>query len=47
MNRITIFAIALLRVCPSFAQKKALFNGNNLDGWTVYGTEKWYVEDGY
>ena len=21
-------------------------NGENLDGWKVYGTEKWYVEDG-
>ena len=28
------------------AQKKSLFNGENLDGWTNYGTEKWYVEDG-
>ena len=29
------------------AQKKVkLFNGKNLDGWTVYGTEKWYVKDG-
>ena len=24
----------------------SLFNGQNLDGWEVYGTEKWYVEDG-
>jgi hypothetical protein len=23
-----------------------IFNGKNLDGWTVHGTEKWYVEDG-
>ena len=23
-----------------------LFNGKDLSGWTVYGTEKWYVEDG-
>ncbi|TDN95123.1 uncharacterized protein DUF1080 [Salegentibacter sp. 24] len=23
-----------------------LFNGKDLDGWQVYGTEKWYVEDG-
>ncbi|MCR9064888.1 MAG: DUF1080 domain-containing protein [Cytophagales bacterium] len=32
----------------SYAQKKSskLFNGKNLDGWTVYGTEKWYVKDG-
>ena len=28
------------------AQTKSLFNGENLEGWTVYGTEKWYVEDG-
>lgn len=24
----------------------SLFNGKNLNGWEVYGTEKWYVEDG-
>lgn len=23
-----------------------LFNGQNLDGWRIHGTEKWYVEDG-
>jgi len=28
------------------AQEKTLFNGENLDGWTIYGTELWYVEDG-
>jgi len=22
-----------------------LFNGKDLSGWTIYGTEKWYVED--
>ena len=33
----------------SFSQEqtsKELFNGINLDGWIVYGTEKWYVSDG-
>ena len=25
---------------------KALFNGKNLDGWQIHGTEKWYVSDG-
>ncbi len=30
----------------AFAQQTTLFNGENLDGWTIYGTEKWYVEDG-
>ncbi|WP_273568365.1 3-keto-disaccharide hydrolase [Maribacter halichondriae] len=29
-----------------FSQQKQLFNGENLEGWTIYGTEKWYVEDG-
>lgn len=28
------------------AQSVSLFNGENLDGWEVFGTEKWYVEDG-
>ncbi|WP_228527777.1 3-keto-disaccharide hydrolase [Pararhodonellum marinum] len=23
-----------------------LFNGKDLTGWEIYGTEKWYVEDG-
>ena len=23
-----------------------LFNGNDLSGWIIHGTEKWYVEDG-
>jgi len=23
-----------------------LFNGKSLDGWKIYGTEKWLVEDG-
>ena len=28
------------------AQTKSLFNGTDLSGWTIFGTEKWYVEDG-
>lgn len=28
------------------AQEKTLFNGKDLTGWTIYGTEKWYVENG-
>jgi hypothetical protein len=26
--------------------KTALFNGKDLTGWKVYGTEKWYVQNG-
>ncbi|MDD2380490.1 MAG: DUF1080 domain-containing protein, partial [Mariniphaga sp.] len=25
---------------------KPLFNGKNLDGWKIHGTEKWYVDNG-
>jgi hypothetical protein len=28
------------------AQSKSLFNGKNLDGWEIHGTEKWYVDKG-
>lgn len=27
-------------------KQKKLFNGKDLTGWTVHGTEKWYVENG-
>ncbi len=38
--------IALLFSLVVLAQEQSLFNGNDLSGWTIYGTEKWYVEDG-
>ena len=41
----SFLAIALLSVIGVQAQTD-LFNGKNLDGWEVYGTEKWYVQDG-
>jgi len=45
------FSIPFLVLTFSFissvnAQTTDLFNGENLDGWTVFGTEKWYVNDG-
>src|SRR5690606_12278674 len=40
-------SVALLfMIVPMMAQEKSLFNGKDLTGWTIYGTEKWYVEDG-
>ena len=27
-------------------KKEKLFNGKDLSGWTIHGTEKWYVQDG-
>ena len=26
--------------------KQSLFNGEDLTGWNIHGTEKWFVEDG-
>ena len=33
-------------ISGSKLEYKDLFNGKDLNGWIVYGTEKWYVEDG-
>ena len=37
---------ALLIAGAAYGQTTSLFNGKNLEGWHIYGTEKWYVEDG-
>lgn len=30
-----------------YSQKQtSIFNGKNLTGWTVHGTEKWYIQNG-
>jgi hypothetical protein len=46
----TILLVAAILICFSAsvnAQKsKSIFNGKNLKGWVVHGTEKWFVEDG-
>jgi hypothetical protein len=42
-----LFTLVLLTSTVSYAQKaKKLFNGKDLTGWAVHGTEKWYVEKG-
>ena len=35
-----------IKIKPLPSSYLSIFNGENLDGWTIYGTEKWYVEDG-
>jgi len=48
MKKLTLLATALL-FCGQgliYAQTESIFNGKDLKGWTIYGTEKWYVEDG-
>jgi hypothetical protein len=47
MKKLLLLAAAVFISSPLlFAQKQSLFNGKDLEGWKVYGTEKWYVEDG-
>ena len=53
MKKIFLALLFILSIvsCKTTAQttnsnsKTQLFNGNNLNGWEIYGTEKWYVED--
>ena len=42
-NLLIVFAFISLSAA---AQNKSLFNGKDLTGWKIYGTEKWYVEKG-
>ena len=41
-----IFSLLMLGGSLLSAQEIELFNGADLNGWTVYGTEKWYVDNG-
>jgi hypothetical protein len=45
-KKITILGLMLFTVSGILAQSVSLFNGKDLSGWKIYGTEKWYVEDG-
>lgn len=48
MKKYTLFLLTMF-FCGHLqimAQSESIFNGKDLTGWTIYGTEKWYVEDG-
>ncbi len=45
MKRI-VAIVGLAAVCASCTVRESIFNGRNLDGWQIHGTELWYVEDG-
>ena len=38
--------ITLILTTLSLIAQESLFNGKNLDGWNIHGTELWYVENG-
>jgi len=47
MKQVLFFsAFVLLTFNLTAQKKKSLFNGKDLTGWTVHGTEKWYVDKG-
>src|SRR5215213_9732657 len=46
MKPILILLISCFATTFAAAQSVSLFNGKDLSGWTVHGTEKWYVDDG-
>jgi hypothetical protein len=41
-----LFTFFLLSAGTPTSGFKKIFNGKDLSGWTVHGTEKWYVENG-
>lgn len=49
MKKISIhflFSLAIWLTLSSVAAQSSLFNGKNISGWQIHGTEKWYVENG-
>ena len=42
----TLFFINSFAQTPKKGKWMALFNKKDLSGWKIYGTEKWYVENG-
>ena len=46
MKNIFIMLFSLATMASAKAQKTSLFNGSDLEGWNIHGTEKWYVAAG-
>ena len=43
---VVVLILLVASACVPEEEVRHIFNGENLDGWTVHGTELWYVEDG-
>ena len=41
-----ILLIMVVSLNQFLCAQESLFNGENLEGWNIHGTELWYVEDG-
>jgi hypothetical protein len=47
LKHLLVTTTLLIATSFVFAQKtQSLFNGKDLTGWTIHGTEKWYVQNG-
>ncbi len=47
MKHLLLSLLLLSTAITGQAQRQpSLFNGKDLTGWTIHGTEKWYVENG-
>jgi hypothetical protein len=47
MKKLSFFFLFAAMVSIASAQTTmSIFNGKDLTGWTIHGTEKWYAEDG-
>jgi hypothetical protein len=45
----SLLSLTVLIILSGFVsppKKQSLFNGKDLTGWKIYGTEKWFVQDG-
>lgn len=45
-NRILFSGLILCLLVNHAVAQTSLFNGKDLSGWKIYGTEKWYVQNG-
>ena len=43
---ISLSSVIIIAMVSMSVAQEAIFNGKNLTGWTIFGTERWYVEDG-
>jgi hypothetical protein len=46
MTKKIILSLSLLALAMTAVAQIKLFNGKDLSGWKIHGTEKWYVEKG-
>jgi hypothetical protein len=46
MRYLPLLLISFFLLSFSGTRRTSLFNGQDLTGWQVYGTEKWYVQNG-